>query len=137
LVAIDAAAGWQERAWRNCAGARDPAGRHAVGADRLEAGVRKAKGALRLARLGDLIDPLPAGKVAEADRVRKGVPKGQRQPVDRGGLLVEVAVAEVVARVDFGQRAVVHQALEIRHAVDRDVVVLLVDMCERDLGRPV
>src|SRR5690606_5217135 len=80
-------------------GAGDPDGRTAARADRLEPGARKAEGALRRTRLAVLVYTLPAREVAEGDRIRERVAQGQRQPVDVGLLPVEVAVAEVVARI--------------------------------------
>jgi hypothetical protein len=63
------------------------------------------------------------------------VGQGRGQAVDRRFLLVEVAIAEIVAVVGLGQGPVIDRVEEEGNSVDRRIVVALMDVGEGQAGR--
>ena len=115
------------------AGAGDADGRIGRRADRLQA-AGEAEDTLRRARLAILVDALPAREVADRHGIAERVTEGRGEAVDLGLLFVQIDDAEIGAVVDARQRAVVHAAQEIGDAIDRRVVVILVNIGERQAG---
>ena len=61
--------------------------------------------------------------------------EGRRQPVDMDQLLVEIPIAVIGALVPLGQRPPVQLVEEIGDAVDRYIVVPLMNVSEGQAGR--